>query len=40
MDQAAQEGHLEVIKWLHMNRTEGCSAPNKSIEKNSVFMIY
>jgi hypothetical protein len=25
MDQAAKNGHLEVIKWLHMNRTEGCT---------------
>ena len=25
MDYAAQQGHLEVVKWLHENRTEGCT---------------
>ncbi|KAF1774155.1 Ankyrin repeat-containing domain [Phytophthora cactorum] len=25
MDAAALRGHLEVIKWLHENRSEGCS---------------
>jgi hypothetical protein len=25
MDEAAHYGHLEVVKWLHSNRTEGCS---------------
>lgn len=25
MDWAASNGHLEVVKWLHYNRTEGCS---------------
>jgi hypothetical protein len=22
---AARNGHLEIIKWLHQNRTEGCT---------------
>jgi hypothetical protein len=22
MDNAAQGGHLEIVKWLHINRTE------------------
>ena len=25
MNYAAHNGHLEVIKWLHTNRFEGCS---------------
>ena len=25
MDLAAMNGHLEVVKWLHHNRTEGCT---------------
>ncbi|CAN0277170.1 unnamed protein product, partial [Discosporangium mesarthrocarpum] len=25
MDSAAGNGHLEVVKWLHQNRSEGCS---------------
>ena len=25
MDQAAANGHLEVVKWLHENRKEGCT---------------
>jgi hypothetical protein len=25
MDDAAENGHLEVVKWLHANRTEGCT---------------
>jgi len=25
MDSAARNGHLEVVKFLHENRTEGCS---------------
>jgi hypothetical protein len=25
MDWAARRGHLEVVKWLHFNRTEGCT---------------
>ncbi|CAH0514435.1 unnamed protein product [Peronospora belbahrii] len=25
MDSAAEFGHLEVVKWLHMNRSEGCT---------------
>ena len=25
MDYAAQFGHLDVVKWLHENRTEGCT---------------
>src|SRR5437016_230119 len=25
MDFAASNGHLEVIKWLHQNRKEGCN---------------
>ena len=24
MDYAAQNGHLHVVQWLHLNRTEGC----------------
>jgi hypothetical protein len=30
MDGAAENGHLEVIKWLHQNRHEGCTI--KSME--------
>jgi hypothetical protein len=26
MDCAAENGHLDVIIWLHKNRTEGCTA--------------
>jgi hypothetical protein len=26
MDKAASEGHLEVVKWLHAHRSEGCSS--------------
>ena len=25
MDEAAENGHLNIVKWLHENRTEGCS---------------
>jgi len=25
MDYAARNGHLDVIKWLHINRSEGCT---------------
>ena len=25
MNSAANDGHLEVIKWLHTNRAEGCT---------------
>ncbi|KAI8925251.1 hypothetical protein BC831DRAFT_462006 [Entophlyctis helioformis] len=25
MDHAAENGHLHVVKWLHANRTEGCT---------------
>ncbi|KAE9015857.1 hypothetical protein PF011_g7418 [Phytophthora fragariae] len=25
MDKAAEDGNLEMVKWLHHNRTEGCS---------------
>ncbi len=25
MDRAAANGHLEVVRWLHANRTEGCT---------------
>lgn len=25
MDLAAAGGHLEVVKWLHENRKEGCT---------------
>lgn len=25
MDLAAANGHLEVVKWLHENRKEGCT---------------
>jgi len=25
MDLAASYGHLDVVKWLHANRTEGCT---------------
>ena len=24
-DWAAKKGHLEIVKWLHENRTEGCT---------------
>jgi len=24
MDWAAENGHIAVVKWLHLNRTEGC----------------
>ena len=25
MDFAAENGHLDVVKWLHHNRSEGCT---------------
>jgi hypothetical protein len=25
MDAAASGGHLDAVKWLHANRTEGCT---------------
>ena len=25
MDNAARQGHLEIVKWLHENRSEGCT---------------
>lgn len=25
MNRAAAHGHLEVVKWLHANRDEGCT---------------
>lgn len=25
MDVSSMNGHLEVVKWLHANRTEGCT---------------
>jgi hypothetical protein len=25
MDYAARNGHVDVVKWLHENRTEGCT---------------
>ncbi|KAG2772422.1 hypothetical protein JG687_00004897 [Phytophthora cactorum] len=25
MDDAARNGHLEILKWLHTNRSEGCT---------------
>jgi hypothetical protein len=25
MDWAAENGHLQVVEWLHENRTEGCT---------------
>jgi len=25
MDDAAENGHLEIVKWLHENRKEGCT---------------
>jgi hypothetical protein len=25
MFEAATEGHLHIVQWLHANRTEGCS---------------
>ena len=30
MDDAARNGHLEVVKFLHMNRREGCT--NKAMD--------
>jgi hypothetical protein len=26
MDWAAMNGHLDVVQWIHANRTEGCTA--------------
>ncbi len=25
MDYAAENGHLEIVQWLHINRTKGCT---------------
>ena len=25
MDRAAENGHIEIVKWLHINRKEGCT---------------
>lgn len=25
MDLAAESGHLDIVEWLHRNRTEGCT---------------
>jgi hypothetical protein len=25
MNSAAENGHLEVVQWLHENRSEGCT---------------
>lgn len=38
MDDAAAEGNLEIVKWLHENRSEGCSsqAINRACEGNHV----
>ena len=37
MDGAALEGHLEVVKWLHHNRSEVGSVPNSRGSLQRVF---
>ena len=41
MDWAAESGHLEVVKWLHLNRKEGCtiSAMNWAVEKGHLAIV-
>ena len=34
MDWAAGSGHLEVVKWLHRNRTEGYTS--KACAQNAI----
>lgn len=35
MDMAAINGHLEIVKWLHLNRREGCS--NLAMDLSAAF---
>ena len=32
MDYVAENGYLEIVKWLHDNRTEGCTNDNGHLE--------
>ncbi|TYZ68586.1 hypothetical protein PybrP1_010074 [[Pythium] brassicae (nom. inval.)] len=37
MDEAAMNGHLEAVKWLHANQDEGCT--NEAMESNSIAIL-
>jgi len=41
MDLAAENGHLEIVKWLHENRTEGCTtnAMNSAARNGHLEMV-
>jgi hypothetical protein len=41
MNEAAGNGHLEMVQWLHFNRTEGCttSAMNLAVENSHLEVI-
>ena len=41
MDEAAKNGHLDVVKWLHTNRTEGCTekAMNMAAENGHLDVV-
>jgi hypothetical protein len=34
MDHSACYGHLHVVKWLHFNRTEGCTTVGMDLAAN------
>lgn len=41
MDQAAGGGHLDIVKWLHEKRTEGCtkSAMNYAAQNGHLTIV-
>ena len=41
MDTAAKAGHLPIVKWLHQNRTEGCSnaALDSAVRERNLEMV-
>jgi hypothetical protein len=40
-DYAAENGHLDVVKWLHAHRSEGCTtdAMDKAAANNHLEMV-